>query len=308
MESRNLGHLHFALISRFGEERVCENEPLAHHCNWRIGGLADLFIVVQTADELIDCLNLAHTHKVEVTVLGYGANVLISDNGVRGLVILNRAHRIELLAENLIEADSGTNLAVLAKEAARQGVAGFEFLVGIPGTVGAAIAVNAGTRTRWMSTVVAHVKVFSKDGGVKRFSAEELEFSYRDSRLKRSGEIVIWARLQGEPDRPENIEHRMKEELKVRKTQPTGPSTGSVFTNPTDDFAGRLIEACGLKGMQIGGARISDLHANFILNVGGATAHDVKTLIDKVKHEIARNFNVQLQEEIRYVGDWDADL
>lgn len=305
MENRNLSR---ELISRLGAERVRENEPLARHCNWRIGGPADLFIIVHTADELIQCLALARGHGVEVTMLGYGANVLIADKGVRGLVILNRAHRIEMISETIVEADSGTNLAILAKEAARQGVAGFEFLVGIPGTVGAAVTVNAGTRTRWMSTVVVEVEVFCQDGEVRRRSAEDLKFSYRNSRLKQSGEIVIRARMEGEPDEPENIECRMREELQVRKTQPTGPSTGSVFTNPSGDFAGRLIEACGMKGTQIGGARISDLHANFILNVGGATAHDVKTLIDKVKAEIARNFNVQLQEEIRYVGDWGPDL
>lgn len=296
------------LSSVFGHERIRQNEPLARHCNWRIGGPADLFVVVHTADELLQCLKLAKSYEQEATVLGYGANTLIADKGVRGLVVLNRAHEIEILSDAIVKADSGTNLAVLAKETAKQGVAGFEFLIGIPGTVGAAVAVNAGTRTRWMSTVVVQAEVFCQDGNVKPFTAEELDFSYRNSRLKKSGEIVIRATLQGEPDQPENIEHKLKEELKVRKTQPTGPSTGSVFTNPDGDFAGRLIEASGLKGAQVGGAKVSEMHANFILNVGGATAHDIKALIEKVKHEVERNFNVQLQEEIRYVGDWDAVL
>ncbi len=293
-----------ALVDVFGRPRVRFNEPLARHCNWRVGGPADLFLVVHTADELVRALTLAHNYQHQPCLLGFGANVLVSDRGIRGMVILNRAHRIEFQPDGLVEADSGTNLAVLAKEAAKQGVAGLEFLVGIPGTVGAAVAVNAGTRTRWISAAVEQVRVFTRSGNLEWRLPEQLGFAYRHSKLKESGEVVITARLRGTPDQPERIEARLREELQVRKSQPTGPSAGSVFTNPPGDFAGRLIEACGLKGFQIGGARVSEMHANFILNTGNATANHIKAVIEHVKAEVAERFGIELTEEIRYLGEW----
>ncbi len=300
----NFKQLHDDLKRIFGADRVQVNEPLAKHCNWRVGGPADLFITVRTADELTQSVRVALAREHKPTILGFGANVLVSDNGIRGLVILNRAHRISLQQNHIVEADSGTNLAVLAKEAAKQGVGGLEFLIGIPGTVGAAVAVNAGTREQWISSLVEKALVLTNTGQQVWLNQNELDFSYRNSKLKQSGETVITARLQGKPDDPEKIERKLKEELKVRKTQPTGPSAGSVFTNPPGDFAGRLIEACELKGLQIGGAQISKMHANFILNLGDAKAGDIKEVIEKVKLEVAKRFNIQLEEEIRYLGKW----
>lgn len=300
----NLQRLQANLRKIFDPDRLLQNEPLAKHCNWRVGGPADLFITVRTADELTQAVRAAQAQSHKPTILGFGANVLVSDKGIRGLVILNRAHRIFFQQNHVVEADSGTNLAVLAKEAAKQGVGGLEFLIGIPGTVGAAVAVNAGTRQQWISILVEKALVLTNNGQETWLRGDELDFSYRNSKLKQSGETVITARLQGKPDEPLNIERKLKEELKVRKTQPTGPSAGSVFTNPPGDFAGRLIEACELKGLQIGGAQISEMHANFILNLGDAKAGDMKEVIEKVKSEVAKKFNIQLEEEIRYLGEW----
>ena len=300
----NLKQLHDDLKRIFGADRVQVNEPLARHCNWRVGGPADLFITIRTANELMRSVLAAQEQNHKPTILGFGANVLVSDKGIRGLVILNRAHRISFQKNHIVEADSGTNLAVLAKEAAKQGVGGLEFLIGIPGTVGAAVAVNAGTREHWISALVEKALILTNNGQKTWLKGDELDFSYRNSKLKQTGEVVITARLQGKPDEPLNIERKLKEELKVRKTQPTGPSAGSVFTNPPGDFAGRLIEACGLKGLRIGGAQISEMHANFILNLGDAKAGDMKEVIEKVKLEVAKKFNIQLEEEIRYLGGW----
>ena len=150
--------------------------------------------------------------------------------------------------------------------------------------------------------MVEKALVLKNDGQKAWLNGVDLDFSYRNSRIKQTGEVVITARLQGKPDDPEKIERKLKEELKVRKTQPTGPSAGSVFTNPPGDFAGRLIEACGLKGLLVGGAQISEMHANFILNLGDAKAGDMKEVIEKVKAEVAKKFNIQLEEEIRYLG------
>ena len=300
----NLRQLQGNLTKIFGSERLRVNELLVKHCNWRVGGPADLFITVRTADELTQAVRAAPQHDHKPTILGFGANVLVSDKGIRGLVILNRSHRISFQQNHIVEADSGTNLAVLAKEAAKQGVGGLEFLIGIPGTVGAAVAVNAGTREHWISALVEKALILTNNGQKTWLKGDELDFSYRNSKLKQTGEVVITARLQGKPDEPLNIERKLKEELKVRKTQPTGPSAGSVFTNPPGDFAGRLIEACGLKGLRIGGAQISEMHANFILNLGDAKAGDMKEVIEKVKLEVAKKFNIQLEEEIRYLGGW----
>ncbi|RMF70576.1 MAG: UDP-N-acetylmuramate dehydrogenase [Calditrichaeota bacterium] len=292
------------LAEAFGRARVKRNEILAKHCNWRVGGPADLFFRANTAEELVLAARLAKEHGRPVTVLGFGANVLVSDKGIRGLVILNRAQRTAFGPDAVVQADSGTNLAVLAKQAAQEGVAGLEFLIGIPGTVGAAVAVNAGTRTEWISGIVRRARILTSEGAVRWLAPHELDFAYRNSRLKRTGEIVICAEFQGKPDSPERIEQRMAEHLRVRQNQPTGPSTGSVFKNPDGDFAGRLIEACGLKGLRIGGAQIAEMHANFILNTGGAQARDMKALIERAKTEVRRKFGVELEEEVRYLGEW----
>ncbi len=292
------------LQSIFGADRIHENEILAQHCNWRAGGPADLFVVVRNTDELKEAIICAREHAQPVTILGYGANVLVADKGIRGLVILNRAQRISFLKDSIIEADAGTNLAVLAREAGKENIGNLEFLVGIPGTVGAAVAVNAGTRTEWLSSILHSVLVLHNDNSTTWILSDKLDFSYRNSVFKRSGEIVLAARLQGQNRSRKLIEQNMAEHLSVRKTQPTGPSAGSVFTNPAGDYAGRLIEACGLKGYTVGGAQVSEKHANFILNVNNATAADIKAVIDHVKSEVKAKFNLSLAEEIRYLGEW----
>lgn len=303
MDTR-LKKLQSELTAVFGGKRIRENEPLSRHCNWRTGGPADLFLIVRSAEELADALTISYRFGLPPTVIGFGANSLVSDKGLRGLVILNRAHRISFQPDSSVEADSGTNLVILAKEAAAHGVSGFEFLIGIPGTVGAAVAVNAGTRTEWLSERVQRVHIFSNSGERVWRSPTDLDFSYRHSKLKHTGEVVLSAILKGKLGEPAQIEQRMAEYLRVRKNQPTGPSAGSVFKNPPGDFAGRLIEACGLKGFQIGAAKIAEMHANFIVNVGDAKSEDIKNIIDHVKMEVSQQFGIELEEEIQYLGEW----
>ncbi len=296
--------VHQALADAFGEHRARVDEPLARHCNWKAGGPADLFFIARTAHELVQALRLAQRHHEPATVLGFGANALVSDRGIRGLVILNRAERIAFHPDCLVETDSGTNLAVLARRSAEQNIGGLEFLIGIPGTVGAAVAGNAGTRERWIETVLVRVRVLGTNGEEYDLVVSDLDFSYRHSRLKQTGEIAVTAWLRGRPDERANIERKMDDLLRQRKNQPPGSSAGSVFKNPPGDFAGRLIEQCGLKGYQIGGAKISEMHANFIVNLGGGSATDIKALIDQAKTEVERRFGIRLEEEIRYLGDW----
>ncbi len=290
----------------FDPDSVRENESLHRHCNWRAGGPADLFLTVRDTGELRQAVVAARECRKPVTVLGFGANVLVADKGVRGLVILNRSQRISILDGPLVEADSGTHLALLARETARQGIGGLEFLVGIPGTVGAAVAVNAGTRNEWVSGVLESALILQTDHTTAWVRAEELEFSYRNSRIKRTGEIVLSARFHGWRRSPKTTESHLAEQLDARKSQPTGPSAGSVFVNPGGDFAGRLIETCGLKGYGVGGAVVSDKHANFILNTGNATAADIRKVIEHVKAVVQEQVGVMLREEISYLGEWEG--
>jgi UDP-N-acetylmuramate dehydrogenase len=292
------------LIEAFGAGRIRVNEPLSRHCNWKTGGPADFVLVARLESEIVRAVVLAGRHHQRVTVLGFGANSLVSDRGIRGLVILNRAERIVFHDDCLVEVDSGTSLAALAKRAAEEGVGGLEFLIGIPGTVGAAVAGNAGTRERWIEAVLERVRVLGVDGEEHDLPLPELAFSYRDSRVKRSGEIVLTVWLRGQRDERADIRRRMDELLRLRRSQPPGLSAGSVFKNPPGDFAGRLIEACGLKGHRIGGAEISEMHANFIVNEAGGSAADIKALIDLIKVTVERRFGITLEEEIRYMGDW----
>ncbi len=292
------------LEARLGPGRLRHRERLAPYVNWRVGGPAEWFFIARTREEVIEAVRLARQAHVPVTILGYGANVLVSDAGVPGLVILNRAENVEVRGEE-IHADSGTNLVALARRACEAEIGGFEFLVGIPGTLGGAIVGNAGTREQWISERVLEVEGIDECGHVRTWPSEALEFGYRRSRFQRTGEIVLGARLKGYRADRSRIEATMREMLDARRHQPSGPSTGSVFKNPPGDYAGRLIEACGLKGYRVGGAKISEQHANFILNVGGATARDIRAVIERAKAAVRERFGILLEEEIQYVGLWD---
>lgn len=300
----SVAQLRALLRERYGEDRVRCREPLARYVNWRVGGPAELLFIARTREELIAGVQRARDMSLPVTVIGYGANVLVSDRGIRGLVVVNRAEEITVSGER-ITADSGANLVALARRACDEGLAGLEFLIGIPGTVGGAIVGNAGTRDEWIGDRVEKVEVLAPDGKLRWLERRELDFGYRRSRLQRTGEIVLRAVLLGRKAPRGDIEKRMDEMLAARRNQPTGPSTGSVFKNPPGDFAGRLIEACGLKGYRLGGAKISEQHANFIINTGGATARDIKALIELARQEVARKFGIRLEEEVRYLGEWD---
>lgn len=300
----SVAQLHAQLVERYGEDRVRCREPLARYVNWRVGGPADLLFIARTREELIASVQLARDISLPVTVIGYGANVLVSDRGIRGLVVVNRAEEITVSGER-ITAESGTNLVTLARRACEEGLSGLEFLIGIPGTVGGAIVGNAGTRDEWIGDRVDKVEVLAPDGKLQWLEQRELDFDYRRSRLQRTGEIVLRAVLLGRKAPRGDIEQRMDQMLAARKNQPTGPSTGSVFKNPPGDFAGRLIESCGLKGYRIGGAKISEQHANFIINTGGATAQEIKALIETARQEVGRKVGIWLEEEVRYLGEWD---
>lgn len=293
-----------AFQARVGAGRLRYREPLAPYVNWRVGGPAEWFFIARTRADLIAAVRTAREAALPVTILGYGANVLVSDAGVPGLVILNRAEGLRIRGEE-IWAESGANLVALARRACEAEIGGFEFLVGIPGTLGGAIVGNAGTREEWIGERVLEVEVMDERGDLIVRPQAQLDFGYRRSRLQRTGEVVVAARMKGSRASRSSIEAKMQRMLEARKHQPSGPSAGSVFKNPPGDYAGRLIEACGLKGYRLGGAVISERHANFILNTGGATAREIRALIECAKAAVRERFGILLEEEIRYVGIWD---
>ncbi|MCX7939572.1 MAG: UDP-N-acetylmuramate dehydrogenase [Thermoflexales bacterium] len=298
------------------QARARRNELLARYTTARIGGPADLLIEVRSTAELIAVAQRAVERDIPFVVIGSGANILVSDRGVRGLVILNRARSAHFEVRNArarVEVDSGVLLMTLARDCIERGIAGMEWAISVPGTVGGAVVGNAGAHGTDMAACVQMVRVLRRDGIAEYWTPRQLQFGYRTSALKRylphERPIVLSATLELKLDSRVNLERRANEHVAYRKaTQPPGASIGSMFKNPPGDYAGRLIEACGLKGKRIGGAMISEKHANFFVNASGdAKARDVKALIDLARRAVFERFGVLLELEVELIGDWGDD-
>jgi UDP-N-acetylmuramate dehydrogenase len=309
----SLAQLRTALAERLGPERVRVAEPLARHTSCRIGGPADLFVCVESAGELAAAVTLARENGVPCFVLGAGSNVLVSDRGVRGLVVENCAKAVtwtERDDQALVTAESGASLSRLARQAARQGWAGLAWACGIPGTVGGAVVQNAGAHGSCMADVLQSVTILDDGHVTRRVPVAKLGLVYRGSIFKRKSRrrwAVLSAEMALRRGDPAELASRMADYDAWRRAhQPTGGSCGSVFKNPPGDYAGRLVEAAGLKGERSGGAEIASLHANFFINTGGATADDVMVLINRVRHEVMLQFGVALELEIELAGEWEG--
>ena len=291
--------------------RVLRDEPLARYTAMRVGGPADLLIVCERTDDVVRAVALARQHGVPWRVLGGGCNMLVADRGVRGLVIVNRAARIDFdPGKATARAEAGAQLAVLARQAVERGLAGLEWAAGLPGAVGGAVVGNAGAFEGDIAQVLHSATVLGPDGAVAERPNEWFEFDYRLSRIKRgaggSGTVVLAATFDLHPGDPARLATRAGEILEWRKTRhPSGATMGSTFKNPPGSHAGYLIEQAGLQGTCIGGAEISELHGNFFMNTGSATAADVLALIEYARSEVSREFGVELELEIELVGDWD---
>lgn len=286
--------------------RVRQDEPLARHTTWRIGGPADIFVEPAGREELRLAVQFAHQRGIPLTVIGNGSNLLVAESGLRGIVLKIAGGLSHItVAENRILAEAGAKLAGLAAAAREAGLGGLEFSAGIPGTVGGAVVMNAGANGSSIGSLVQEVLLLSPDGEFYRRSQEELGFSYRSSILQRDLAIVVEASFLGRPRERSLIKEDMERFIARRKsTQPLSyPNAGSVFKNPPGDSAGRLIEAAGLKGLRIGGAQISTVHANFIINLGPATARDVLALITRARETVLERFGVELKLEVKYIGD-----
>lgn len=299
------------LRNEFGV-RLQENVQLANYTTINVGGPADALLIVHSAEELERYISKLWNMGQQFILLGSGSNILISDRGIRGVVVINHAHNIKIQSCNepiCARADSGTNMATLSRQCALRGLSGLEWAISLPGTVGGAVYGNAGAFGQDVSCNLLLAEILHPQEGKQNWSKDKLEFSYRSSILKRmgSGVIILSATFQMQPGDIEQIKAQMEAYKSKRSTaQPIGPSMGSVFRNPEGNKAGRLIEAAGLKGKTIGGAEISLQHANFIMNQGKASAREILDLINLIKLTMEDKFNIHLQLEIQFIGDWDS--
>jgi UDP-N-acetylmuramate dehydrogenase len=292
--------------------RALRDEPLARYTTMRVGGPADLFAEVRDLFALRGIVRFAHARELPLFVLGRGSDLVVSDAGMAGLVVLVRAaaHRID---GELLVADAGLPMARAASLTREAGLSGLEFGLAIPGTVGGAVWANAGAHEQDVRACLLEASVIDPDGREEVRGPDALGLAYRDSRLKHGAEgrpaVVTRATFRLQPADPADIGRRHDDIRRWRQAhQPLGMrSAGSVFRNPEGDSAGRIIDELGLKGRAVGGAQVSQKHANFIVNTGSATAADIRRLADEVRAAVRRERGIELAYEVCFVGDWGGE-
>jgi UDP-N-acetylmuramate dehydrogenase len=310
------------LRDRYGAT-LRENEPLARYTSARVGGVAELLLIAESSGQLEEIARFLWERELPYRLLGGGSNVLVSDDGIRGVVVLNRARQIHFELDSdppTVWVESGVNIGSLARQACQRGLGRLEWAIGVPGTVGGAVVGNAGAHDGDMAgnLVVAEILHRKEAPGyapdewiVKElWTPDRLAFGYRASALKQlaNRSVVLAARLGLSHTSPQAALAKAERFTAYRRrTQPPGATMGSMFKNPTGDYAGRLIEAAGLKGARIGDAEISHLHANFFVNLGKSTASDIYALINLVQQEVSKRFGVELELEIELFGDWQLE-
>jgi UDP-N-acetylmuramate dehydrogenase len=285
---------------------VRRDEPMARHVQFRIGGPADLLVVPRNLTEVEAAARVLFAAGLRPIVLGQGSNVLISDRGIRGVVLkLGKGVDRVRIDGTEVEAEAGAGLPALALRTAKAGLAGLEFAAGIPGSVGGAVVMNAGAHGHAMDEIVEHVDIIALDGG-RRLDCAALGFRYRSSVVQAEPWIVTRVSLRLRHEAPAAVKARLDAWLAQRgATQPLGPpSSGCVFRNPPGDHAGRLIDQAGGKGLAVGGARVSTLHANYILNEGDARAADVLALAEQVRRRVREHSGVILDMEVKLLGEF----
>jgi len=289
-----------------GIGEVREDEPMHKHTTWRIGGPADCLIVPDTTEQLTAALDIIRRRQVPWFVLGKGSNTLVTDKGIRGVVIkLGEQFDTVRFDGETVHAGASYSFVRLSWEAAKKGLTGLEFAGGIPGTVGGAVYMNAGAHGSDVSRILIKAEVLLENGELAMYTVDDMRYSYRHSVLQEKGGIVLSATFRlAYGDRKEIAAAMASYKERRTKTQPLNQKcAGSVFRNPPNHYAARLIESCGLKGMRIGGAEVSTLHANFIVNTGNATAEDVLTLIDHIQRTVRETKGIQLVPEVLVVGE-----
>lgn len=289
-----------------GTENIFIDEPMKKHTSFKLGGPADILVTPHSKEQLVLVLGYCNKNSIPFYVIGNGTNLLVRDKGIRGVVIKIFNNYNEIKVEgNVICAEAGALLSRIANTAYDNSLTGFEFAHGIPGTLGGAVTMNAGAYGGEMKDVVYMTEFVNKDGKIVTIKNDEHKFSYRDSSIQRSQGVVLKSWIKLEKGNKQDIKARMEELMKKRKDkQPIEmPSAGSVFKRPEGHFAGKLIEDCGLRGFNIGGAQVSPKHCGFIVNTGTATTQDVLNLVNTIQKNVKDKFNVDMHTEVRIIGE-----
>ncbi len=283
---------------------VKKNEPMSLHTSWKVGGAADYYLAPADLSEFAEIVRYSKANSLPIFVFGNGSNLLVRDSGLKGLTVhIGPAFHYVKWREKGLTAGAGTPMPYLAWSAVRKGLAGLEFAGGIPGSLGGALVMNAGAFSSYIGELVREVTIVDHNGEIRVMNRNQVEFGYRRSSLPEEG-FIAEAALDLEQGDPEDLKRKMNVFLAERQRRhPSLPSAGSVFRNLPDQPAGKLIEAAGAKGMRIGGAQVSEQHANFIVNLGEATASDILALIETVRDLVKAKFNVELHPEVRVVGE-----
>ncbi|EGD49710.1 UDP-N-acetylenolpyruvoylglucosamine reductase [Ruminiclostridium papyrosolvens DSM 2782] len=296
------------LVYVAGKDGVSVNEPMANHTSFKIGGPADIMTYPGNSNQLVNIVKECVKSNIPYMVMGNGTNLLVSDKGIRGVVIKIYDNLAAFKVDNdTIELEAGMLVSKASKLALEYSLTGLEFAEGIPGTVGGAVTMNAGAYIGEMCMVVHQTEYMDGEGNIITITGDEHCFSYRSSIIQKSKGIVLKTRLKLQKGDSVNIKEKMDEfNFKRRDKQPLEwPSAGSVFKRPQGYFVGKLIDDCGLRGYGIGGAQISDKHSGFIINRGGATCSDVLALIKHIQTTVDERFGVQLEPELRIIGDFN---
>lgn len=297
-----MGKLIEQLVDISGEQNVLQNEPMKRHTTFRIGGPCDIFIKPRSIEEIRQIIEVVKENKVPYYVVGNGSNLLVSDDGYRGVIINLFNNFSDITVEgNTITASAGALLGKIGYTALKNSLTGFEFATGIPGTLGGAVVMNAGAYGGEMKDVLSEVTVLTKEGELLTLKADELELGYRTSIIAKKDYIVLEGKIQLKPGEPDKIKAIIDDlAFRRRDKQPLEyPSAGSTFKRPKDNFAGKLIMDAGLRGYTSGGAMVSDKHCGFVINKGDATCEDVIKLTDHVKEEVKNQFGIELELEVK---------
>ncbi len=289
------------------KERIKQNEPMKNHTSFKIGGPAEFYIKITSIEELQKILEFAKKEQIKITILGNGSNVLVSDSGIKGIVIRTNLKKIKIepKEQNKIEitVDDATPIGFLAQKLLKEEITGFEEISGIPGTIGGAILMNAGAHGKEMKDIVTEITAIDYNGKIHKFTNEQAEFKYRNSIFSSGKYIILQAKIILEKGNAKDIKAKMDEYAQFRKEkQPIEyPSAGSTFKRGTDFITAKLIDDAGLKGYTIGGAKVSEKHAGFIINTGNATAQDVLDLAKYVTDKVYEKFGKKIEFEIKIV-------
>lgn len=307
MSEKNTCNIYDKVVDIVGEENVHTDEPMSRHTTFRIGGNADYFVKPGNADEVAAVIVVCREYNIPYFILGNGSNLLVSDDGYRGMIINIMDNMDSVTVDGrIITAQAGAMLVRVSVMARDNALTGLEFASGIPGTIGGAVYMNAGAYGGEMKNVVKTVRAIDEYGRIYELDSEKMDFSYRHSIVEERKLIVLEVTLELEHGSREAINDRMKELAEARRSkQPLEyPSAGSTFKRPEGYFAGKLIMDAGLRGYSVGGAQVAEKHCGFVINKGGATASDVVELIRDVQHDVDDKFGVTLEPEVKMLGEF----